>query len=509
MTLLRKKVLPQKKQPEAEVQEVQMKGVLWLWDFGGQAEFYVTHHMFLDGDALNIIVMDISKPLKRKLPNQPEDGNQLFGIPETPEEFLCYWLRSIQFKSAEKQIQPTVLLVLTHKDKVPAAEKTTYTSSFLKDVQDLIKEKELPNIPDVNIFIVDNKRGPAGDFDGLKRHAIKIIQGQPNWGAQRPTRWLKLEADMKQTVDNQWNEAVTHMSYQEVIKLSSVYQMEQKELEACLLFLHSVGDLIWFADENLRDVITVEPQWLVNVFKVLITSEQFIRKKHLQDDAFQLIKHGIVSYSCLEKFWAQYDVKFLLEIMKKFDLLLPLGCESLGLFLVPSMLPARQLSLQTIGALSTYKTMYSTQYLAEFEEIFPIGTFAKLLAAACKIWPICEDIELAHNFAILSPKEGILLQLFQPHRSTIEVSILCEPKKLERHPLPLVLEVTAALSGILETHAIPQSEKCDLVCPNWRPHFPLFCKTKALQKSLAPNSGFEGIQYFGGECLCPNITVCK
>ncbi len=481
------------------------KGVLQLWDFGGQTEFYTTHHIFLELDAVNVIVMDISKPLKRKLANQSDDEKLLLDIPGTPEEFLCYWLRSIQVKAASERLEPTVLLVLTHKDKIQTAEEQNYTMSFVQDVQKLIEKKQLPAIPVDKIFLVNNKNGPDEDFRNLRKCVQQTIVKGPSWKSPRPIRWLKLEADMKQKIKEKCTAPLKHLTHKEVMKLSSVYHMEQEELEGCLLFLHSAGDLIWFPDDHLRDVIIVDPQWLVDVFKVLVTSEQFIRKKHLQDDAFQLIKHGIVSFSGLEKFWAGNDVKFLVELMKKFDLLLPVGSESLGLFLVPSMLPARHMPLQTIAGMKNCKSVYSTQHLAEFEELFPIGTFAKLLAAANKIWPICEDIELVHNFAMLLPSDDTLLELYQPHRSTIEISLWCIPEKLERHPLPLVLKVRAALATILKTHGIHQSDMCEIVCPNWRPHYALFCTTKALQKSLDPNSGFDSIQYFGGECLCPNI----
>ncbi len=479
------------------------KGVLQLWDFGGQTEFYTTHHMFLDADAVNIIVMDISKPLKRKLTNQHAEDKQLVGNPVTPEDFLCYWLRTIQVKAVGKEIQPTVLLVLTHIDEIAVAEQETYIDSFKVDVKNIIQKKQLPCIHDKNMFVVDNKNGPAADFAQLRKCVQIVTTREANWGSLRPIRWLKLEAEMKQMIDKRRNVPLTHVSFNDVKDLSKIYHMDKEELEACLLFLHRVGDLIWFPDKGLRDVITVNPQWLVDTFQVLVTSEQFIRRRHLQDAAFLLIKHGIVSFRSLERFWAGNDVRFLVEIMMKFDLILPVESESHRLFVVPSLLPVKQVSPERIACLKFCKAVYSTQYIAEFEELFPIGTFPKILAAACKIWPIYEDIELSHNFASLQLSGEMIMQLYQPHRSTIEATIWCNPDKLERHPLGQVLEATTALATILQAQGIPQSDICCVVCPNWRPEYALFCTTKALQKSLGPDSGFDGIQYLHSTCLCP------
>ncbi len=493
---------------EEEQPDESQKGVLRLWDFGGQTEFYTTHHMFLDADAINIIVMDISKQLKRKLSNQAAKQQQLVGIPETPEDFLCYWLRSIEMNSRERKIQPTVLLVLTHKDKVAAAEQESYIKTFIQDVKQIIQHKKLPSVSDDHIFAVNNKSGPATEFEKLRRCVKQIIEQEASWGAERPIRWLKLEADMKQRSDKKVQKPMKHLTHHEVMELANIYHMDQEELASCLLFLHSVGDLIWFPDEGLRDVIILDPQWLVDVFKVLITSEQFIKDRDLLDDVYQLLKTGLVSYSSLEKFWAGNDVRFLLEIMKKFDLLLPFESKPAGLFLVPSMLPPKQIAPQEAGILRSLHPIYTTEYRAEFEELFPIGTFAKLLAACSRKWPVLEDEDLSQNFASLSTSEKTKLVLYQPHRSSIQTSVWCQPDKLDRHPLSDILGVTTALAPIFKSHDIPSSRLCQLVCPNWRPHYALFCVTDALQESLDPESEtYKNIEYIQKECLCPNITM--
>ncbi len=483
------------------------KGILRLWDFGGQTEFYTTHHMFLDAKAINIIVMDISKPLRKKLSRQPQDSNQVVGMPETPEDFLCYWLRTIQVKAAEKMIQPTVLLVLTHKDQVAVAQQVNYIDSFQEDVKEIIREKGLPQIPDENIFVVDNKQGLGTQFEQLRKCVKHIIDKDDSWGSLRPIRWLKLEADMKQRIDQKVKKPVKYLTCWEVMKLAEVYHMGEEELEACLLFLHSVGDLIWFPDEGLRDIITLDPQWLVDVFKVLITSEQFILRRDMLEDVIQLLRHGIVSFRSLEKFWAGNDVRFLVEVMKKFDLIIPLESKSGECFLVPSMLPPTQVTPQEASSLRSLQTIYATEYRASFEELFPIGTFAKLLAACSKKWSIHKEEDLSYNFACLLLTEAMKLVLYQPHRSTIQVSIWCQLDLLQIHPLAPILGVTTALQSILQTHNIPTSRLCQLVCPNWRPHYALFCTTDALQESLEPDSVYDSIQYIRGECLCPNIPL--
>ncbi len=476
------------------------KGILNLWDFGGQTEFYTTHHLFLDADAINIIVMDISKPLRRNLCSKHEEDKQLAGTPGTPEEFLLYWLRSVEIKASEKNMEPTILLVLTHKDKVATADN--YMGSFHKDIKEFLIDKNLLLIPDENIFIVDNKNGHSAEFEQLRKCLRQVIEQQPGWGTLRPIRWLKLEADMKQTTDQSVTKLVKHTSHQEVLQQAEVYHMGNEELTACLLFLHSVGDLVWFPDEGLRDVIILDPQWLVDVFKILITSEQFIRKRHIPDEVFLLINYGIVSFTGLEKFWAGNDVRFLVEIMKKFGLILPLEFKSGDNFLVPSMLPPKKASPQKAALLKSSKAVYISEHIAQFDELFPIGTFAKLLAAFAKKWPVCEDEDLSQNFASLSLSGDTKLVLYQLHQSIIQISVWCQPEELEKHPLPQIIEITEAMCSIFHTYRIPPSELCQLICPNWRPGDTHMCTVEVLQESLSPQSQYMNIQYSECECVC-------
>ncbi len=106
--------------------EMQQVGVLQLWDFGGQTEFYTTHHMFMDAQAVNIVVMDISKQLSSEVRSE----GLVKGIPSTAEDFFCYWLRSIQNQADEKRVEPTVLLVLTHKDQISSRHVKSHIDSF-------------------------------------------------------------------------------------------------------------------------------------------------------------------------------------------------------------------------------------------------------------------------------------------------------------------------------------------------------------------------------------------
>ncbi len=201
------------------------KGVLRLWDFGGQTEFYTTHHMFLDADAINIIVMDISKPLKSKV-TQTEQSDTV-GIPSMPEEFLCYWLRSIEASAEGKQKKPKVILVFTHLDIIPSVQKKQYIEDFMKEVNEILANMKSHAIEETDMFLVDNTERSEENFKKLRTKLQEIMTSFTTWGMLRPIRWLKVEADIRKRVihSNQ-----KHIKFGEVQELAKDYYMNPEEV---------------------------------------------------------------------------------------------------------------------------------------------------------------------------------------------------------------------------------------------------------------------------------------
>ncbi len=317
-------------------------GIVQLWDFGGQSEFYTTHHLFLDANAINIIVMDISKGLKDPIADSSPAGSKV-GMPTSQEDMLCYWLRNIQMK-AEIQGQQlnNVVLILTHTDMIPAEDIADFRRSLLCTIQDNI----LPTIPQNKIFVVDSQEEKE-NFGNIQECLFQMIKEQKvgvmyqkdtnSWGAPRPVRWLNLEADIYRT------QSVTGAKYlqlEDVMKLAKVYHMNEAEVQSFLQFQHTMGDFVYFSDEGLKETVITHPQWLIDSLKVIITPESFLKKASSRDIAEMLLK-GRVDHNALDQIWLNTDVHFLMELLQKFDLVVDMN-SVVGQpqhFLVPSMLP--------------------------------------------------------------------------------------------------------------------------------------------------------------------------
>ena len=452
-------------------------GKLRIWDFGGQTEFYTTHHMFLEADPLNILVLDMSKDLKAVLPLKQDLAE---GIPTTQEEFLFYWLKTIEAKSVKQQTTAQVVLVLTHRDLIPSDNQEKYTEEYQTAIQNAIEQLEISNSIRVTaMYAVDNKGGTEAEFTHLRGQLTKVIQDQRMkfgnadqkiWGVETPLRWLKLEADLITQFDPDKAKKTRHMPREEVKKIGAAYGIQGEELDSCLAFYHMMGDFVHYAEEKLKEVIILDPQWLVDVFKALITPAEFANRRDMREDMATLLKNGTTTEKSLHKFWPGSDVNFLTKLLMKFNLILPLKATAAEerRFLIPCMMPRREVCLDAVEPFVHMTKAYHSESSSGFK-IFPIGTFSKLIAAASQTWPICEDDHLSFGYASFEVEDGVRLALTYPHGSSIQANISFLQEVIINHPLPVILKGREQLEEKLSECEIPKSRKFQLLCPHWIP----------------------------------------
>lgn len=84
-----------------------------FWDFGGQFIYYATHQIFHSRDAIYLLVFDLTKDLESILVDYDFQDRK-----DKMKNSLLFWLNSIHaFVGTEDGLQPTVILVGTHRDK--------------------------------------------------------------------------------------------------------------------------------------------------------------------------------------------------------------------------------------------------------------------------------------------------------------------------------------------------------------------------------------------------------
>ena len=451
-----------------------------VWDFGGQSEFLPIHHLFLNVESTNVIVMDISKGLKD--PIKDESAGPLVSIPYTQVQYLHYWLGIMHSQVTEKTIPPNVALVLTHKDMIQDSDKDLYIKEYISEIHNSIQDKPYSEyLTNSNIFVIDNKNGNEEDFTKLQSEVFKMITKQISWGIRKPTRWLKLGADIieEATMSNK-----PYLSMSQVEKLAEMYGISKNELNLFLNFHHILGDLVYYVNPGLNDTVITDPQWLVDVFKALVTQKEFKKEKHHIPEVFEQLKQKKLTFGILQSVWPEADLGFLTELFQNFNLLLPISNQTELQFVAPSMLPLKENNMHENEPFKSMLLVYNSEHTSKAGDILPVGKFHKLLSESYKRkdWKVCLGDHLSQTDASFLIAENVCLALtLVAEGSKVRVSIWSSREVIDHNTLSFLLETTQALDEELEKCSILPRHTFLLLCPFWKPEDGESCLVKVTE----------------------------
>ena len=420
-----------------------------LWDFGGQAVYYTTHPLFLTSRAIYLLVNDLSRPLHHKAKSVTKQGmftklQDSFRL-ETNADYLDFWMSSvvslaIQDKSDSKNTKsdmlpelPPVFLVCTHADKAyDGGDPRELGRTVFGHLQTKPYKNHLHDV-----FTVDNTKSgqetECPEVLRLRQEIRAVADGLPHMKEAVPIKWLKFEKEMQAKKD-EGNEWIFLEEAKEIAgKLCNV--SDDEEFRTLLNFLHDQRVLIHFDDTpELNKMVVLDAQWLINVFKEVITIRPFDNKeKKFKELWFRLEKEGVLEEPLLEHVWGPLYRKrdtcqSLIAIMEKFSLICswPSSDGSCGKeYLVPSMLmshpPEEIMKLIASAEIPPLFLKFETGQV-------PPGLFPRLVLQVlqwCK--QECTSPEhphLYHNFVRIYRSEEVNCSvILLCHMSSIEVVV--------------------------------------------------------------------------------------
>ena len=334
-----------------------------LWDFAGQSVYYTTHPIFLTPRAIYLLAYDLSKNPHDKAQPVPRQGRfQEFadscGL-EFNSDYLDFWVSSVaslasQGKtdqvSSESEVLPdklpAIFLVCTHADELRKSQRCpkTLTNELYGSLRNKPYRRHLRGM-----FVVDNtKSGSESECLGVKhlREKLQTVAKQlPQMKEPIPIRWLNYERNLQAKRKlKEW------IDIHEAKRIASeeCNVVDDEEFRAVLNFLHDKRILIHFSDTPALDkLVVLNPQWLVDVFKMVITIPPYESEENEFEELWcKLQTEGILEEELLHHVWEKLSfdketTEHLLEIMEKFSLLCswpPSEASGGKQYLMPSML---------------------------------------------------------------------------------------------------------------------------------------------------------------------------
>ena len=420
-----------------------------LWDFGGQTVYYTTHPLFLTSRAIYLLVNDLSRHLHDKAKSVMKQGvftklQDSFRL-KTNADYLDFWMSSvaslaIQDESHSRKTKsdllpelPPVFLVCTHADKpCNGGDPRELGRIVFGHLQTKPYKTHLHDV-----FIVDNTKSghefECAEVLRLRQEIRNVAKELPHMKEAVPIRWLKFEKEIQAKKDegNKWiSLEETKEVAREVCNVS-----DEEEFRTLLNFLHDQRVLIHFDDTpELSKMVVLDTQWLINVFKEVITIRPFDSKeKKFKELWSRLEKEGVLEEPLLEHVWGplyrkEDTCQSLIAIMEKFSLLCswPSSDGSRGKqYLVPSMLMSHP--PEEIMELIASAEIPSLFFKFETGQV-PPGLFPRLVLQFlqwCK--QECaspEHPQLYHNFVRIYRSEEVNCSvILLCHMSSIEVVV--------------------------------------------------------------------------------------
>ena len=322
---------------------------LSFWDFAGQTIFYATHPVFLSPRAIYLLVHNLTKDLHTKAVCEVKQGKikckEDIECSKTNLDNLHFWMSSVASVSqnGDTTVQsdvekfstklPPVMLVCTHADKF--SDSKGRAKEIAREIQSSIDGKAYEGHLVDDVFIVDNTlAGVSDDKEDQEikrlRETIHEVAGELLKARNEkafPLKWYQFE----KTILSLRAKGHKHMTLKEARTIAGEKCDISDELQfkTLLNLLHDQKILVHFEDtEELDQLVFLDPQWLIDVFKEVITVKpREHQKRDFRSHWNALESKGILSKQLVFHVWQNLinpsiERSVLISIMEKFCLLL-------------------------------------------------------------------------------------------------------------------------------------------------------------------------------------------
>ena len=278
---------------------------LYIIDSGGQPAYQELLPLFVRTASLNIITLDLSKPIDKKLDFQHRIGGETFScglnLKYSNQEFF---LSAVSSGAILKPIDvPHVLETPSHPmNFVLGTHYDLITEDKLKEMN---KELMSSLKPDIENYVVPNVRGESIIFPvntlvpedkGRMKAGKDLCQSIANCGGTSlkinvPIRWFAFELWLQKVAEDK---SRSFLIIDEVISAGTRFKMSEDDTKDALQYLHNVTIILYYPD-ILPQLVFVDPKPILEVLSRLLALTYVERK------ALHLITNPVPSEKDIRK----------------------------------------------------------------------------------------------------------------------------------------------------------------------------------------------------------------
>ncbi|VDI37628.1 Hypothetical predicted protein [Mytilus galloprovincialis] len=362
-----------------------------LWDFGGQKIYHMTHQLFISSRGTFVLIFNGSQGIYDEIPDYidlPGCHNQ-----RNTAVYLVHWVNSVLTYCntlTENGGYPKIKFVATHKDQVKGnieEQRLVLEDSIEKLFENHGGKQHLQYRP---LIFVDARNKEDEELDTLKKHLVEVALDHPSCGELMPTKFVPLELQLAQKVDEK-KKILSIGELNDLNRQNEKHALTPDQLQKFLKVNHALGKLIYFDEARLRNNVIIDPVFLVDVLRSIVTDEQFW-PEHLIEILRDLKESGKLLRKDLHEIWKQDCFKeisehkdYMVEMLVHLDIICRQKDDENDseFFLVPCQIRTKREDSQQIDFDRSIHLAYMFK-----EEVVPPAILYRFIATFISMWKL-------------------------------------------------------------------------------------------------------------------------
>ncbi|VDI25444.1 Hypothetical predicted protein [Mytilus galloprovincialis] len=247
-----------------------------------------------------------------------------------------------------------------------------------------------------DILNVSNTNDEDGVFEKIRKRISELASEMKSWGVEIPLKWFLFQQVIEKLKENKVPISTTK-NVQQMASHKYIGITDDADFRKCLLYFHDVGTIIYYDEEGLNENVILDPKWLIDAFRCLV-SHQISNETKIGDDWCTLQQTGQITTSLLGKLLQKktdYTIDFqghkeyLIEVMKKFDIIVSMK-DSPFLYM-PCMMT--DCSLDFVKGNFITATFDKTSWLCLRFDFLPPVFFNHIIARYMKVYNVISAMD--------------------------------------------------------------------------------------------------------------------
>ncbi|XP_078076963.1 malignant fibrous histiocytoma-amplified sequence 1 [Mustelus asterias] len=285
-----------------EINEFQTEDFSFLcWDFAGQLEYYLTHHVFITPQALVVLVIDLHR-------YQVDDADSF-------KKQVGFWINNVLMRVPESIVLPIGSHIdLCDKDEIQRKkedieekiqEMLTERKENLKQRLEKLKQKsqcelysdqvnKLRDLVEYSLKVLDLIPVDCTQYDAIFGAWLQILESVRNkeifLNAIRklPVTYKKVENAIMELMKTPEVPVHGSVALDELLRMIDLHNLNSEQLKCILCYLHRIGLIVWYQEvETLERIVFLKPSFLITLFKMIVRHDLLIQLRNIPPKALK------------------------------------------------------------------------------------------------------------------------------------------------------------------------------------------------------------------------------